>query len=186
MTDSSIFAPLPNGKFDIFYADPPWDYKGQTQHAGKGKTNTGGAAKHYPTITLPQLKMLPVPSIAADNALLYLWTTSPHFEQALALAKAWEFGYATLAFVWDKERVNPGFYTMSQCELCFVFKRGKIPMPRGSRKERQLIREPRGEHSAKPDVARERIYNMFPKQKKLELFASKKVEGWSSWGNGVA
>ena len=126
------FPPLPSGLFDIIYADPPWDYKGQLQHAGEGSQDTGGAVRHYPTVTLDDLKTLDVPSISARDCLLFMWATNPHLDQAIDLGKAWSFAWATVAFVWDKVRVNPGFYTMSQCELCLVFKKGKIPSPRGA------------------------------------------------------
>ena len=79
-------------------------------------------------------------------------------------------------------RVNPGFYTMSQCELCLVFKRGKIPTPRGKRNVRQLVSAKRGPHSVKPDEVRLRIEAMFPSQRKIELFARKGVAGWEPWG----
>ena len=176
------FPPLPRGKFDILYADPPWDYRGQLQHNGPGGRETGGAAAHYPTATLAEMSAWPMARIAADNALLFLWATSPHLDQALALGKAWGFAWATVAFVWDKRRVNPGFYTMSQCELCLVFRRGGIPSPRGARNVRQLVSVARGPHSQKPDEVRDRIAAMFPAQRKIELFARKQVAGWTAWG----
>ena len=83
-----------------------------------------------------------------------MWATNPHLDQAIELGKAWGFAWATVAFVWDKVRVNPGFYTMSQCELCLVFKRGKIPSPRGARNIRQLVTAKREAHSQKPDEVR--------------------------------
>ena len=104
------FPPLPEGRYDIIYADPPWDYKGQLQHAGPGSGDTGGAVRHYPTVTLDDLKRLDVPGIAADDCLLFMWATNPHLDQAIDLGKAWGFAWATVAFVWDKQRVNPGFY----------------------------------------------------------------------------
>ena len=181
-TRAGIFPALPNQRFAIIYADPPWDYKGQLQHAGEGSGDSGGAIRHYPTVTLNMLKQLPVQKIAAQNSLLFLWATSPHLDQAIDLGKAWDFRWATIAFVWDKERVNPGFYTLSQCELCLVFKRGKIPAPRGARDIRQLVREKRREHSRKPEEVRRRIEAMFPTQKKIELFARERIAGWRSWG----
>lgn len=179
---SRLYTEFPQGTWDIIYVDPPWDYKGQLQHAGPGSDDTGGAIRHYPTITLPDLKRLDVPSIAADDALLFLWSTSPHLDQAIDLGKAWGFSWATVAFVWDKVRVNPGFYTMSQCELCLVFKRGRIPTPRGARNVRQLVRHKREAHSTKPAEVRERIEEMFPVQTKIELFARHAVPGWDAWG----
>ena len=182
---SQLFPPLPNGRFAIIYADPPWDYKGQLQHAGAGNSDTGGAVRHYPTVTLDTLKTLPVSDIAEDDCLLFLWATSPHLDQAIELGKAWGFEWATVAFVWDKQKVNPGFYTLSQCELCLVFKRGKIPQPRGARNIRQLVSAKRGPHSSKPEEVRNRIDKMFPAQQKIELFARPTTPPnpkWSLWG----
>ena len=124
-----------------------------------------------------------VQSIIADDCLLFMWTSSPHLDQAIELGKAWGFQWSTIGFVWDKQRVNPGYYTMSQCELCLIFKRGKIPQPRGRRDIRQLVSELRGAHSAKPDEVRKRIEAMFPKQAKIELFARTKARGWDCWGD---
>ena len=180
-----LYEGLPPGPYEVVYADPPWDYKGQLQHAGPGSADTGGAIRHYPTIALAGLKRLEVASIAADDSLLFLWSTSPHLDQAIKLGKAWGFEWATVAFVWDKVRVNPGHYTLSQCELCLVFKRGRIPSPRGARNVRQLVRSRRGPHSAKPSEVRERIEAMFPRQRRIELFARTEAPGWDSWGLGV-
>jgi len=182
-------------KFDIIYADPPWEYKGQTQ-TGKAKfkgstfrggttVKTGGAATHYNTMTLSDLKNLDMDSIAAKDCLLFMWVTNPHLDQGIDLLKTWGFKWATVGFVWDKQRVNPGFYTMSQCELCIIGKRGKIPQPRGARNVRQLVSNMRQEHSMKPAEVRTRIEQMFPEQSKVELFAREKVRGWCAWGDEV-
>ena len=168
---NNLFPDLPKEKFDIVYADPPWDYKGQLQHAGAGNGDSGGAIKHYPTVQLQDLKQLDVARISAKNSLLFMWSTNPHLDQAINLGNAWSFAWATVGFVWDKVKVNPGFYTMSQCELCLIFKRGKIPTPRGARNIRQLVREPKTRHSAKPLEVRHRIDAMFPSARKIELFA---------------
>ncbi len=179
------FPDLPGRRFDIVYADPPWDYRGQLQHAGPGSGNTGGALRHYPTLSKETLSQLNVQSIARDDSLLFLWSTNPHLDQAIDLGKAWGFRWATVAFVWDKIRTNPGHYTLSQCELCLVFKRGRIPKPRGARNVRQLLRAKREDHSRKPEEARRRIDLMFPEQRKIELFARPGPDppsGWDYWG----
>lgn len=168
--------------YEIIYCDPPWDYKGQTQHGGAGSDSSGGAVTHYPTMTLEQMKtQINLP--AASSSLLFMWSSSPHLDQCIELGKAWGFQYATVAFVWDKQRVNPGFYTMSQCELCLVFKQGKIPAPRGARNIRQFLSELRTQHSRKPNEIRSRIEQMFPTQNKLEMFARTHAPGWDVWGN---
>ena len=96
------------------------------------------------------LKKIPIENIAEDDCLLFMWTSSPHLDQAIQLGTAWGFKYRTVAFVWNKGVHNPGQYTLSYCELCLVFKKGKLPQPRGARNVKQLINAPRGEHSVKP------------------------------------
>jgi N6-adenosine-specific RNA methylase IME4 len=137
-------------------------------------------------MTLQQLKALNVKALAdASGCLLFMWTSSPHLPQALELMKAWGFDYKTIAFVWEKQKTNPGYYTMSQVEICIVGKRGTIPKNRGSRNERQFLSEMRGRHSAKPAEIRNRITRMFPQHKKVELFARESTEGWAVWGNEI-
>jgi N6-adenosine-specific RNA methylase IME4 len=171
--------------YGVVYVDPPWDYKGQRQHAGKANKDTGGALSHYSTIPLSKLKTLNLKAICASDCVLYMWVTNPHLAQGISLMDAWGFKYATVAFVWDKVRVNPGHYTMSQCELCLVGKIGKIPQPRGLRNVRQFVSEKRTKHSKKPDEVRYRIEQLHPYDKKVELFARQKNIGWDVIGNEI-
>lgn len=190
-----LYPDLPQKKFDIIYADPPWDYGGKMQFdkssASAEKIDfsrsifISSANFKYPTLKTEQLKRIPILEIAADDCLLFMWVTNPHLAQGIELGQAWGFDYKTVAFVWDKMVHNPGKYTMSYCELCLVFKRGRIPSPRGTRNEKQLIHSPRGEHSVKPTEIREAIERMFPSQKKIELFARTRPENWDVWGLDV-
>jgi N6-adenosine-specific RNA methylase IME4 len=191
-----FYPALPGKKFDIIYADPPWHYNGKMQFdkTGKGveeidlskKIFISSAVFKYPTLRLDELKAIPVSVIAKDDCLLFMWTTNPHLAQAIELGKEWGFEYKTVAFVWDKMKHNPGQYTLSNCELCLLFKRGRIPRPRGARNIQQLVRLPRGEHSAKPIEVATAIERMFPTQKRIELFARIPLEGWESWGLDLA
>jgi N6-adenosine-specific RNA methylase IME4 len=171
-------------KFSVIYCDPPWDYAGRTQHTDGDFKEGKSAINHYDTMTLEQLKELKVSDICEKDCLIFMWSSSPHLVQALELMRGWGFEYKTVAFVWDKQKVNPGYYTMSQVELCLVGKRGKIPI-RGSRNERQFLSEMRRSHSQKPDAVRDRIARMFPNVRKVELFARVATTGWSVWGNEV-
>lgn len=187
-----LYPDFPKKKFDIIYADPPWDYNGKMQFdkSSKKDENIGfkkkifisSATFKYPTLKLKELKEIPIQQIAKDDCLLFMWTSNPHLSQALELGKAWGFEYRTVAFVWDKMVHNPGIYTLSNCELCLVFKKGKIPTPRGARNIQQLVRSPRKEHSQKPIEVLQGIQKMFPTQDKIELFARRKISGWSVWG----
>ena len=171
--------PFPDKKYDIIYADPPWHF------------NDDQLSANYQSMDYFQLCMLPIHKISNDNCLLFLWVVSPELDQGLIVGKSWGFDYKTVAFVWEKQARNPGNYTMSQCELCLVFKKGNIPQPRGKRNINQFLSVKRGKHSVKPLEVRDRITEMFPTQSKIELFARPsplfKVldDGWDAWGNEV-
>lgn len=174
------FETLPNKKYQIIYADPPWRYA-RLQSCGT-RAWTNGAVSHYPTVAHGELCKLPVESIAANDCLLFMWACSPLLDEAIQLGKAWAFQYKTVGFVWFKQATVAGNYTMSQCELCLIFKRGRIPQPRGARNVPQFLSEPRAGHSSKPHEIRRRIDEMFPKQEKIELFARQRLAGWDTWG----
>jgi len=194
-TLEELYPKLPNKKFDIIYADPPWDYNGKLQFdkSSKGvdkldvskKIFISSASFKYPTLKTKELMNLQLNEIAKDDCLLFMWTSNPHLSQAIELGESWGFKYRTIAFVWDKMNHNPGQYTLSNCELCLVFKKGKIPQPRGARNVRQLVKVKRGKHSEKPIEVLQGITKMFPTQDKIELFARRTAEGWDCWGLDV-
>ena len=112
-------------------------------------------------------------------------STKPFLKIGIDLMNKWGFDFSTIGFVWYKEKINPGSYTLSECEVCLIGKKGKIPTPRGARNIKQFLAEKRTRHSAKPNEIRNRIFQMFPTQNKIELFAREKHEGWDVWGNEV-
>lgn len=187
-----VYPKLPNKQYDVIYADPPWDYNGKMQYDKSSikSENVGfernifisSAGFKYPLLKLKELKELDVNSIAAEDSLLFMWTTGPQLANAVELGHAWGFDYKTVAFVWDKMNHNPGRYTLSQTEFVLVFKKGRIPTPRGARNVRQMIAVPRGGHSEKPEEVIDGINRMFPEQRKIELFARKNYNGWDNWG----
>lgn len=139
-------------KYQIIYADPPWKY------GGSGGTKWSRANEYYPTMSFDELKNMKddILSIADDeNCLLFLWVVSPELKRCLEIGEAWGFKYITVAFVWYKERANVGNYTMPQCELCLLFKRGKIPPDRVRNPgQKQFISEPITIHSKKASVCK--------------------------------
>ncbi|RDU64958.1 transcriptional regulator [Helicobacter didelphidarum] len=187
-----LFPPLPDIQYDIIYADPPWHYNGKMQFDKSSKSKEqldlnkeifiSSACFQYPTLKTSELMKLSIQQISKPNCLLFMWTSNPHLKQAIELGNAWGFEYKTVAFVWDKMNHNPGQYTLSYCELCLVFKKGKIPQPRGARNIKQLVRVKRTKHSVKPIEVIQNIEKMFPSQRKIELFARQKRNGWDSWG----
>ena len=174
-------------KYQIIYADPPWAYRQKQinfQSYDKGKKYFNDVTEHYSTISNEEIKNLNVAGIAENDCLLFLWITSPNLDIGIEIGKAWGFEFKTVAFVWDKQRTNYGFYTLSQVELCLVFKKGKIPK-KAVTNIKQFLSEKLGKHSAKPNEIRKRIETMFPTQLKIELFARKKVDGWDAIGYDI-
>ena len=182
--------PFPDKRYDIIYADPPWDYE-MSMSTNKDKTIWDASSnKIYSTMDNMEVSLLPVQEIANEDCLLFMWVVSPKLKDGIIAGESWGFKYITVAFIWEKQGNSlAGNYTMSQCELCLVFKRGRIPQPRGKRNIRQFLSCKRGRHSDKPDEVRHRITEMFPAQSKIELFARVNdrlfppMEGWDYWGN---
>lgn len=187
-----IYPHLPDHKYQVIYADPPWDYGGKMQYdkstiknenvGFEKKIFLSSASFKYPTLKLRHLKELDVASIASSDCLLFMWTTGPQMANAIELGKTWGFEYKTVAFVWDKMVHNPGRYTLSQTEFVLAFKKGKFPQPRGARNIKQMVVVHRGKHSVKPIEVIDGITKMFPQQDKIELFARNNYIGWDNWG----
>lgn len=176
-------------RYSIILADPPWQYRNQS------KTLNGVAKNHYSTMTLEELKQLPVQALAEDDAALLLWATFPTLTDAMAVMESWGFKYKTAPFVWAKRTKNnkpefgPGFWTRAGAEVCLLGLRGKAKyktMASGNRSIRQVIESIRREHSRKPEESYERIELLFkPHLKRIELFSREPRPGWAAWGDEV-
>tara|TARA_B100000767_G_C19722333_1_gene517860 strand:+ start:149 stop:817 length:669 start_codon:yes stop_codon:yes gene_type:complete len=191
-TLKELYTPLPKKKYQVIYADPPWFYNGKLQFDKSSKSKdkidikrnifVSTASFKYPTLKSEELKKLKVEDISDKDCILFMWTSNPHLDQAIELGKSWGFDYKTVAFVWNKMVHNPGQYNLSYCELCLLFKKGKVPTPRGARNIKQLVESKRTKHSEKPIKVLTNIEKMFPSQKKIELFARIRNKGWDVWG----
>jgi N6-adenosine-specific RNA methylase IME4/ParB-like chromosome segregation protein Spo0J len=170
-------APELSGKFRVIYADPPWSYGGSMNET------YGTADKHYPTMSLEDLCIMPVPDITEDNAVLFLWVTSPLLEDAFKVINAWGFKYKA-SFVWDKVKHVMGHYNSVRHELLLICTKGSC-VPENMKLFDSVYEEERTEHSKKPEFFREVIDTIYPSGKRIELFARREVEGWETYGNQV-
>ncbi len=168
-----------NKKYQIIYADPPWQYKRNGRYC---------AGRYYETMTVDQICKLSVQDIAADNALLFLWTTNSFLKQAFNVVEAWGFEYKT-CITWVKHKQGLGFWAWGITEHCFLCAKGdhkRITPPLIS-----TVYDARStRHSKKPDSFRAMI-EKFPYKPRIELFARKENLlfsehiGWDVWGNEV-
>lgn len=164
-----------DNKYDIIYADPPWRYEFCKDNADK-------IENHYPTLTLEEIKKLPIP--CKDDSVLYLWATAPKLEEALQVMKAWGYTYKTNG-IWDKESIGMGYWFRGQHELLLVGTKGKFSPPAPKERISSLHKEKKTKHSKKPNFYRDYITNIFPEKNKIELFARQHADGWDCWGNEV-
>lgn len=195
MGEGNPFAGLPRGHFGTILADPPWAFR---TFSGKNMTPHRCAEDHYRTMELSEMKALPVVDLAGPDCALFIWVLGSHLVQSIELAAAWGFEFKTDAFYWVKQRLvgadqidlftgdiaDPrmgfGYWTRKQVEPCWLFTRGNPK--RLSKGVRQVIIEPRREHSRKPDAQYERIESLVAGPR-LELFARSARPGWLTWGN---
>lgn len=164
-------------KYNVILADPPWKYRTDMVTGHK-------SLDHYSSMSNNELKSMDVCSICDEQCVLFMWTTTPNLDIAIEVGRAWGFDYKQVAFVWDKQRTNPGNYTLTQCELVLVFrpKKGRLPK-RYKTNVRQFFQEKPREHSRKPEYVQDMIDLMYPDAKKIELFARRTRPGWNVWGN---
>ena len=122
---------------------------------------------------------LPVPS--ADNAVLFLWVTSPLLEDCFKVINAWGFTYKS-SFVWDKVKHNMGHYNSVRHKFLLVCTKGSCT-PDVQKLYDSVQSIERSEHSRKPKEFRDIIDTLYPAGNRLEMFAREAPEGWDVWGN---
>lgn len=169
---------LPTGRYPVLYADPPWRYE-------FAESESRAIENQYPTMDLDSICALNVSEVATDDAILFLWATSPKLAEALRVVESWGFTYRSSA-VWVKPQLGMGYYFRQQHELLLVATRGSMPAPAPEHRPRSVYESPREAHSAKPAAFYQFIESMYPTLPRIELFARVPRQGWASWGNQLA
>lgn len=175
-------------KYDIIYADPPWQFTKTFVNKGKARN----VEKEYATMSNEDIFNLPINKIANKNSILILWATSPKLPIAIECIKQWRFTYKTCGFVWIKKNKKAtdtlfwrmGFYTRQNAEFCLIATKGK-GVKRINNAIHQIIESPIEKHSKKPDIVRDKIIELCGNLPRIELFARQEVDGWDCWGNEV-
>lgn len=174
-------APIPAGKYRVIYADPPWLYS-KEQHSYEEQETV--LATHYPSMETAAICALPVRDMSIDNAVLFLWATSPLLRDALSVLDAWGFAYKA-QFIWDKVKHNVGHYNSVRHELLLIGTKGSC-LPDSRELHDSVVSIERTDHSVKPPYFRELIDKMYHPNKKdrVELFARGDLpDWWERWGN---
>ena len=172
------------GRFPTVLADPPWRF---TNRTGKVAPEHGRLSR-YDTMDLAEIRALPVSSIAAANAHLYMWCPNALLPEGLQVMQAWGYRYVS-HLVWAKRRKDGGpdgrgvgFYFRNVTELLLFGVRGSMRTLAPGRSQVNMIESQKREHSRKPDEQYPIIEACSPGPW-LEMFARYPQKGWQVWGN---
>ena len=182
---SAFVSSISGRRFGTILADPPWQFQNRT---GKVAPEHRRLSR-YETLSLEGIKQLPVASIAADTAHLYLWVPNALLPEGIQVMQAWGFNYKS-NLVWHKIRKDGGsdgrgvgFYFRNVTELILFGVRGKAARTlKPGRTQVNYLKSRKREHSRKPDEQYDIIEVCSPGPF-LELFARGERKGWVSWGN---
>jgi N6-adenosine-specific RNA methylase IME4 len=165
----------------IIAIDPPWPFAGWSERSNCMPTD------HYETMTIEEIKALPIKALVAENCAVFCWVTWPFMPMWTSILDAWGVTFSGLAFDWiklnrDGEGLHwgTGYGTRANPEPCVLAKIGNpLRLDEGVH---SIIMAPVGAHSEKPDEAYRRMERLFGGPR-LELFARKPREGWHTWGD---
>lgn len=216
-------------KFSVIVADPPWSFDDRLKMSDVPR----GAQANYPTLTIQDIKRLPVKAACdPDGAVLCLWVPSSLLQEGLDTMKAWGFNHKQ-TYVWVKSKKNEvltreirkGFLELVKKvkrkalkldgkpitfrdfdfildatmlafgmgrlfrqahEICLIgTSSNKIYKQLNNKSQRSVCFAENLRHSAKPEALQNSLEIMFPKAKKLELFARRERQDWTCLGNEV-
>ena len=169
---------IPQGKFRTIIIDPPWPVKKIIREVRPNQEEE----LDYPTITIEQIKALPIRQLVYDEGShVYLWVTHKFLPIAFEIFKSWSINYECL-LTWVK---NVGFTPYSWMYSTEHILFGRIGSLEVLEKGKRLdftgkVRE----HSRKPDEFYELVKKVSP-EPRLDMFSREKREGFESYGNEV-
>lgn len=170
---------LPAKKYQIIYADPPWQYNDKLDASRRLRYNVESSK---------DIGQVPVWDLADANCVLFMWVTMPKLPEAFDVISDWGFTYKTCAFTWVKTITKGrslawgmGSWTRANPELCLLAVKGK---PRRiNAAVHSVVISPVREHSRKPDEVRDLIIKLCGDLPRIELFSRQKIDGWDCWGD---
>ncbi len=169
------------GLYSAISCDPPWPYD-RANHKQPWETyDRAGrrAASPYPEMSLLEIAANAPP--AADDSLLFLWTTHAFMRDAYTLLDLWEFKPKTV-ITWVKDQMGLGVWLRSKSEFCIMAVKGKPKVALVS--QTTVVEGPLREHSRKPDEFYEMVDSLVPNEyRKLDMYSRESREGWDQYGN---
>jgi N6-adenosine-specific RNA methylase IME4 len=169
--------PLPgNGPYRVGVVDPPWPCDARAHDPSRR------GVPPYPTMSLDQIKALPIASLMHSDSILWMWVTNHYLLNGVAkqILDAWEFTPRAL-LTWAKDRMGLGDWLRGQTEHCVLATRGKpvVASPPPS----SLLHGKAREHSRKPDEFYALVEQLCPAPRYVEFFAREARSNWDGHGD---
>lgn len=172
-----ILIPFPDKKYDVIYADPPWDVRKIQRRSRPNQRHMD-----YPTMSLSEICSLPVGDITRTDCTLWIWTTHAYLPKTFDVIDAWGFRYQRTV-TWDKQNGMCLFGFHHRSEFLLFSYKGKLEMYPHRKTFPTVVGVKSKRHSQKPQVFRDLIAPFG--NERIELFARERVYGWDAWGNEV-
>lgn len=171
-------------KYRTIVADPPWDYAGfaggHSRTPGKWEGPVVTVPLPYRSMTLDEIRSLPVAEMADIDSRLFLWTTNRYLPDSFSVMNAWGFRYRQ-TLIWHKTDLNLPGHLAPNAEFVMVGVKGNPG--RLSTLSSPVIETPiTKDHSRKPECWLDHFEQVSPGPY-LELFARRQRLGWDTWGN---
>jgi len=163
-------------------ADPPWPQ--QMSNAYLKTKQHRPTSLPYPTLTVDQIKAMPVGELAETGCHLWLWVTNRFLRDGFDVIDAWGFKFLA-PITWVKQSGIGNYFIHRTEHLLFGYK-GKCQF-NAARYVPNVYHWPQntpGNHSRKPPGSYELIESISD-ERRLELFARQSRPGWHVWGNEV-
>jgi N6-adenosine-specific RNA methylase IME4 len=203
-TDDLIALAASGYRAGALLIDPPWPFATWSHRGLAGDTSQENRrprsrAVPYRTMSHEDIYKLPVGALAAEDCVLFLCVVQTQLDKAFECVRHWDFELRSVAFAWFKGEqadddpadihvpMGNGYWTRAGFEQIWIATRGN---PRRLHADvRQVIIEPRREHSRKPDCVHERIARLV-RGPYVELFARPTSPGlirpgWTCWGDEI-
>ena len=162
-------------KYQTIVADPPWEQKNMNKWNRRKQT---AEVLPYLTMTIDEIKNLPIHNLSDDNCNCFIWTTNQILPKTFEILNAWGFKYLT-TLTWVKPS-GVGAWFVNRTQHIVVGYKGKLKLTK--RFEPTVYFNNPLRHSEKPKIFHELFEKISP-EPRLEMFARRKRFGWHIWGN---
>ena len=165
----------------VCIVDPPWTF---LTRSTKGKKKN----PKYDVMTFDELRALrpTVSALMERKSVMLMWSTAPHLKQAMTLLAEWGFEYKSY-MIWKKDKAATGYWARSNCEIILVATRGQPGAPKAGTQSLSVFegKPLEKKHSSKPDFLHKWVEKHYGDATKLELFARRKRESWTTLGGDL-